>query len=366
MPLNTTPPSHKIHKKNFNAQEHGVDLNAVLEDWSGVPAAQAEAAGIAAHEAAERRAARKRQAAQTAAQAKQKHSEAVHLKWQRSAPMALRNSLALPLATWALLGLLVARSNANGVLKMSLREMQGRLSTTRPTVTGATKRLEALGWIDVDRRAIARDFNAINVYRLRHPLLRAAALACEKGGGGKGAFTAPKKDQKETDTNIQSAPLRAAGLHDEGGERARTACHRPTPAPRSGRRSGRMAGEPAKRSDGRAVQRSGDCREKPSGVPDGHGLPLAAKAEALLTGGTFARFNHAAYRAACHRHGPLRAALAVVAAAEMVRVRAGGADPVRDPPAYLAGMLRKASHELRPDVTLGRIEARDQQQKEGA
>ena len=148
-----------------------------------MPAAQAEAAGLAAHELAERRAARKRQAARTAAQARREHSEAVHLKWQGSVPVTARDSAALPLATWALLGLLIDRSSASGVLKMSLPEMQGRLSTTRPTVTGATKRLEALGWIDVDRRAVARDFNAINVYRLRHPLLRAAALACEEGGG---------------------------------------------------------------------------------------------------------------------------------------------------------------------------------------
>ena len=48
----------------------------------------------------------------------------------------------------------------------------------------------------------------------------------------------------------------------------------------------------------------------------------------------------------------------------MVRVREGGADPVRDPAAYLGGMLRKASGELRPEVTLGRIEARSQHQQE--
>ena len=42
----------------------------------------------------------------------------------------------------------------------------------------------------------------------------------------------------------------------------------------------------------------------------------------------------------------------------MGRRRAGSDDPVRDPPAYLAGMLRRPSGELRPDVTLGRIERR--------
>ena len=344
----TSPSSRKFHKKNSPARSVA-ELSATLEGWSHVSADHAEAAGIAVHEAAERRAARKRQAAQTAAQAQQAHCEAVHLKWQGSVPVTARNSLALPLATWALLGLLIDRSSASGVLKMSLREMQGRLSTTRPTVTGATKRLEALGWIDVDRRAIARDFNAINVYRLRHPLLRAAASACEEGGGGKGAFTAPKKDQKETDTNIQSAPLRDAGLHEEGGEKppvARTTRHR------------------ARRNDRRAIQRPPDeRREPPSGTPGGRAVPLAAKAEALLTA-EFAKFGRAAYRAAVHRHGPVRTAQAVVAAAEMCRVREGSADPVRDPPAYLGGMLRRPGGELRPEVTLGRIEARSQHQRE--
>ena len=83
-----------------------------------------------------------------------------------------------------------------------------------------------------------------------------------------------------------------------------------------------------------------------------------------MTIGAFAAFNRAAYRAARHRHGPLRAAQAVVAAAAMVRVRAGSADPVRDPAAYLGGMLRRPPGELRPEVTLGRIEARSQDQRE--
>ena len=41
-----------------------------------------------------------------------------------------------------------------------------------------------------------------------------------------------------------------------------------------------------------------------------------------------------------------------------------GGDPARDPAAYLGGMLRRPSGELKPDVTLGRIEARSQHQRE--
>ena len=154
----TSPSGPNLKQKNFTAQEHGVDLNATLEGWSGVPGPQAEAAGIAAHEAAERRTARKRQAAWTADQARRSHSEAVHLKWQGSVPVTARNSAALPLATWALLGLLIDRSSASGVLKVSLREMQGRLAAgSRNTVLKATERLEKLGWIAVHRRRIGRD-----------------------------------------------------------------------------------------------------------------------------------------------------------------------------------------------------------------
>ena len=69
-------------------------------------------------------------------------------------------------------------------------------------------------------------------------------------------------------------------------------------------------------------------------------------------------------QAAVHRHGPLRAAQAVVAAAEMCRVREGSADPPQHPAAYLGGMLRRPGGQLRPDLTLGRIEARSQYQRE--
>ena len=189
----------------------------------------------------------------------------------------------------------------------------------------------------------------MNTYRLRHPLLIEAARQA-KGGGGSLGWTPPKQDQKEIHTNVQGAPLRDAGLHDEEGETARpTRC--------SQRRAGRR--------DRRPEQRPPDeRREAPSGTPGGSAVPLDQRAEALLTTGAFTKFSRPAYRAAVHRHGPLRAAQAVVAAGEMCRVRAGSADPVHDPAAYLGGMLRRRCGELRPDLTLGRIEARSQHQRE--
>ena len=345
MPLNTSPSATNLKKKNFLARS-GADLTAALEAWSQVPADQAEAAGIAAHEEAERRAARRRQAAQIGDQAKRQHSRSVQTSWLKAVPAALRIAAFLPPATWAQLGLLVARSNAGGVARLSLREMQGRLAAgSHHTVVDGTARLEALGWIAVERRRIGRDLNAVNTYRLVHPALIEAARQA-KGGGTAVACLAPKQDQKEIHTNVQGAPLRAAGLHEEGGEGAR-------PPRCSQRRAGRH--------DRRPVQRPLDERREASG---GSAVPLAAKAEALLTTGAFTKFSRPAYRAAVHRHGPLRAAQAVVAAGEMCRVRAGSADPVRDPPAYLGGMLRRPGGQLRPDVTLGRIEARSQHQRE--
>ena len=179
MPLQTSPSGTNLKQKNFTAQEHGVDLNAALEDWSGVPGPQAEAAGIAAHEAAERRAARKRQAARTADRARREHRRAVRMQWAAAWPMEVRTAADLPLATMALGGLLVARSNARGVARLSLREMQGRLAAgSHHTVVDGATRLEALGWIAVERRRIGRDLNALNVYRLRHPALIEACWPC--------------------------------------------------------------------------------------------------------------------------------------------------------------------------------------------
>ena len=352
MPLNTSPYATNLKKKIFFARS-GAELASRLEAWSKVPGRQAEAAGIAAHEEAERRAARRRQAAQTAAQAQQAHRQAVHLKWQRSAPMALRDSAALPLATWAQLGLLVARSSAGGVLKMSLLELQGRLSTTRPTVTGATKRLERLGWIAVERRAIARNRNAVNVYRLVHPLLIEAARS-GRGGEGKGAFTAPKKDQKETGTNVQGAPLCGAGLQDE--ERV---------AP------GRLE--------------SGQGGQPPQDVPEADAIALAERAAADLEieGGDLAALAREAlalyapglapraWAAGIELHGQRRAALVALEVARLVCLRDGTVDPIRNPNAYLAGTLRKPRGQCRPERTLagldrrpaaGQIEARFQHQ----
>ena len=124
----------------------------------------------------------RRQAAQTAAQAQQAHRHSVQACWLKAVPAALLAMAFLPHATWALLGLLVARSNAGGVVQMSRREMQARISAgSLETVVAGTARLEALGWVAVERRRIGCDLNAVNTYRLVHPLLIEAARQA-KGG----------------------------------------------------------------------------------------------------------------------------------------------------------------------------------------
>ena len=83
----------------------------------------------------------------------------------------------LPRRTLALVGLLVASSNADGVAKVSLREIQVAIATgSRHPVVHGIRRLEALGWIAVERgKSEGAAADAVDVYTLVHPLLRDSA-----------------------------------------------------------------------------------------------------------------------------------------------------------------------------------------------
>ena len=67
-------------------------------------------------------------------------------------------------------------------------------------------------------------------------------------------------------------------------------------------------------------------------------------------------FHRTAWAAARARHG-LRAALAVIETALIVRLRAGTEDPIRSAPAYLGGILRRKPRDCRPEITLQRLAA---------
>ena len=79
--------------------------------------------------------------------------EEIRLTWANSVPWSIRGRLSLPLATWAVLGMLIARAGCPGGCpgeewraELSLTEMQRRLGGAgRKTVVGAVSRLERAG-----------------------------------------------------------------------------------------------------------------------------------------------------------------------------------------------------------------------------
>ena len=79
----------------------------------------------------------------------------------------------LPLATWAVLGMTIARAQFTQQewrAELSLTEMQRRLGGAgRKTVVGAVGRLEKAGLVRAIRRRRNRRFSEVNVYVLEHP-----------------------------------------------------------------------------------------------------------------------------------------------------------------------------------------------------
>ena len=97
-------------------------------------------------------------AARTRAKAAKR--EEIRLAWADSVPWSIRGRLDLPLATWAVLGMLIARAGCPGDCpgeewraELSLTEMQRRLGGAgRKTVAGAVARLERAGFVRAIRR----------------------------------------------------------------------------------------------------------------------------------------------------------------------------------------------------------------------
>ena len=106
--------------------------------------------------------------------------EEIRLAWANSVPWSIRGRIGLPLATWAVLGMLIARAGCTGDewrAELSLTEMQRRLGGAgRKTVASAVARLERAGLVRAIRRRRNPRFSEVNVYILEHPeAARAAA-----------------------------------------------------------------------------------------------------------------------------------------------------------------------------------------------
>ena len=104
----------------------------------------------------------------------------IRLAWAHAVPWSLRGRMEMPLATWAVLGMLIARAqftHSEWRAELSLTELQRRLGgAARDTVAGAVSRLEKAGLVRAIRRRRNPRFNEVNVYVLEHPeAMRAAA-----------------------------------------------------------------------------------------------------------------------------------------------------------------------------------------------
>ena len=279
--------------------------------------------------------------------------------------------------------------------ELSFTEMQRRLGgASRHTVAGAVKRLERHGFIRAIRRRRNPRFCEVNVYVLEHPQAAQAAAGepwiCDAGleGAGKTAVDAPvsnsalnsthKNPKKDSTTKIQ-VPLPSQHNHVPKPAAARpgTTIHPFCSSLQDDKRRGLAPPRPPQaplaefvpltEATARSLAReaAAELWDRGGAVPgteigEGHGDhgdhgDHWRIAERLLKG-ELAEFDRRTWKAARFHHGP-RAALAVIETALMARIREGTDDPIRSPAAYLGGILRRAPHDCRPEITLRRLAA---------
>ena len=127
------------------------------------------------------------------AAAKAAKREEIRLAWANSVPWSIRGRIDLPLATWAVLGMMIARAGCTRDewrAELSLTEMQRRLGGAgRKTVAGAVARLERAGFVRAIRRRRNPRFSEVNVYILEQP--EAARAAARAGWLAEEAVQAP-------------------------------------------------------------------------------------------------------------------------------------------------------------------------------
>ena len=314
--------------------------------------------------------------------------EEIRLAWADSVPWSIRGRIDLPLATWAVLGMLIARAGCTGDewrAELSLTEMQRRLGGAgRKTVVGAISRLERAGLVRAIRRRRNPRFCEVNVYILEHPeAARAAARetwreeeavqvdtgAPEGRGASPGSSPASSSSPKETHKNLLKDSTTI--LHTNRSTPTNPSSPPSTPEPRT-RNFPSCSSLQDRKSRTHAPPR-------PTQAPEQRVEPLAetaasslAQAAALELGecgngdhwqmaetllkSQMTGFHRTAWAAARARHGP-RAALAVIETALIVRLRAETEDPIRSAPAYLGGILRRKPQDCRPEITLQRLAA---------
>ena len=331
----------------------------------------------------------------------------IRLAWADSVPWSIRGRIDLPLATWAVLGMLIARAGCTGDewrAELSLTEMQRRLGGAgRKTVVGAVARLERAGFVRAIRRRRNPRFSEVNVYILEHPeAARAAAREEEAAQAPEGRQAAPSEGLRANpgvpggvSVNPGSSPVSNSspkGTHKNLIEDSTTKLHVNEPAQTNpplppSRSEPRTRNLPSCSSLQDRKSRT-HAPPRPAGAPEQRVEPLPETAASSLAQAAAAElgecgsgdhwqmaetllksqmtgFHRTAWAAARARHGP-RAALAVIETALIVRLRAGTEDPIRSAPAYLGGILRRKPQDCRPEITLQRLAAAREAARPGA
>ena len=324
--------------------------------------------------------------------AKAAKREEIRLAWADSVPWSIRGRIDLPLATWAVLGMLIARAGCPGDewrAELSLTEMQRRLGGAgRKTVAGAVARLERAGLVRAIRRRRNPRFSEVNVYILEHPeAARAAARETwREEEVVQAAQVVPSRAPEALGANLESSPTSNSSpkeTHKNLIEDSTTKLHVNEPAqtnpplppsppePRT-RNLPSCTSLQDRKSRAHAPPRptqAPEQRVEPLPETAASSLAQAAAAELgecgngdhwqmaeTLLKNQMTGFHRTAWAAARARHGP-RAALAVIETALIVRLRAETEDPIRSAPAYLGGILRRKPQDCRPEITLQRLAA---------
>ena len=312
----------------------------------------------------------------------------IRLAWADSVPWSVRGRIDLPLATWAVLGMLIARAGCTRDewrAELSLTEMQRRLGGAgRKTVAGAVARLERAGLVRAIRRRRNPRFCEVNVYILEHPeAARAAARAAWREEEAAQVDSRAPEGLAASPGSSPASNSSPKGTHKNPLEDSSTKLHvnEPTqanpPLPPSPPQPGTRNLSSCSSLQDRKSRTHAPPR--PAGAPEQRVEPLPETAASSLAQAAAAElgecgngdhwqmaetllksqmtgFHRTAWAAARARHGP-RAALAVIETALIVRLRAGTEDPIRSAPAYLGGILRRKPQDCRPEITLQRLAA---------
>ena len=321
--------------------------------------------------------------------AKAAKREEIRLAWANSVPWSIRSRLDLPLATWAVLGMLIARAGCTGDewrAEIPYTEMQRRLGGAgRKTVAGAVARLERAGFVRGIRRRRNPRFCEVNVYILEHPEA-ARAAARETWREEEVAQAAPSRVPEGRGASSGSSPDSSSSpkeTHKNLIEDSTTNLHVNEPAPASppippSPSEPRTKSLPSCNSLQDRKSRT-HAPPRPTQAPEQRVEPLPETAASSLAQAAAAElgecgngdhwqmaetllksqmtgFHRTAWATARARHGP-RAALAVIETALIVRLRAETEDPIRSAPAYLGGILRRKPQDCRPEITLQKLAA---------